>query len=193
MSTVWVRAKQRFRFAKLAAGVLCLILITIWLGNRYRNLRYYMDGPPNKATIIQIRSGIIEYFHSPREGVGTRLPPPPLPDPPFLLLPPFYDSPWSEAFTLWLWKSDLYSQQLHSYRGYPIFPFMLSFAILWAMFYWLERRVRFGRGHCQSCGYNLTDNVSGVCPECGVKSTAGILNNSRQSPPPPLPHGRGSD
>ncbi|UCG15461.1 MAG: hypothetical protein JSV19_09200 [Phycisphaerales bacterium] len=23
------------------------------------------------------------------------------------------------------------------------------------------------RGHCQSCGYNLTGNVSGVCPECG--------------------------
>jgi len=22
-------------------------------------------------------------------------------------------------------------------------------------------------GHCQSCGYNLTGNVSGVCPECG--------------------------
>lgn len=23
-------------------------------------------------------------------------------------------------------------------------------------------------GHCQKCGYNLTENVSGVCPECGV-------------------------
>ncbi len=25
------------------------------------------------------------------------------------------------------------------------------------------------RGHCRSCGYNLTGNVSGVCPECGTK------------------------
>lgn len=24
------------------------------------------------------------------------------------------------------------------------------------------------KGMCQSCGYNLTGNVSGVCPECGV-------------------------
>ncbi len=24
-------------------------------------------------------------------------------------------------------------------------------------------------GHCQKCGYNLTGNVSGVCPECGTK------------------------
>ncbi len=23
--------------------------------------------------------------------------------------------------------------------------------------------------HCQSCGYNLTGNVSAVCPECGVR------------------------
>jgi len=22
-------------------------------------------------------------------------------------------------------------------------------------------------GHCQSCGYNLFANVSGICPECG--------------------------
>ena len=24
-------------------------------------------------------------------------------------------------------------------------------------------------GHCENCGYNLTGNVSGVCPECGEK------------------------
>ncbi len=35
---------------------------------------------------------------------------------------------------------------------------------------------RFGRkpvkpGHCR-CGYNLTGNTSGVCPECGVEVQA---------------------
>lgn len=24
-------------------------------------------------------------------------------------------------------------------------------------------------GHCWKCGYDLTGNVSGVCPECGTK------------------------
>ena len=28
-------------------------------------------------------------------------------------------------------------------------------------------RRRFPAGHCQRCGYDLTGNVSGVCPECG--------------------------
>ncbi len=23
-------------------------------------------------------------------------------------------------------------------------------------------------GHCKNCGYNLTGNVSGICPECGT-------------------------
>ena len=35
-------------------------------------------------------------------------------------------------------------------------------AILW----WLDRRYR--KGCCQKCGYNLTGNVSGTCPECGT-------------------------
>ena len=30
---------------------------------------------------------------------------------------------------------------------------------------WHARRRR--RGHCAACGYDLTGNVSGVCPECG--------------------------
>jgi hypothetical protein len=28
-------------------------------------------------------------------------------------------------------------------------------------------RSRFPPGHCQTCGYNLTGNTSGRCPECG--------------------------
>jgi len=28
-------------------------------------------------------------------------------------------------------------------------------------------------GFCQNCGYNLTGNVSGICPECGTAITVG--------------------
>ena len=31
----------------------------------------------------------------------------------------------------------------------------------------LRQRRRPAPGHCQNCGYNLTGNVSGRCPECG--------------------------
>ena len=33
----------------------------------------------------------------------------------------------------------------------------------------LRRRRRRKRGECVACGYNLTGNVSGVCPECGAE------------------------
>jgi len=32
---------------------------------------------------------------------------------------------------------------------------------------WRRRNRPKPRGHCQSCGYNLTGNVSGICSECG--------------------------
>ncbi|MCP4247259.1 MAG: hypothetical protein GY778_09445 [bacterium] len=32
----------------------------------------------------------------------------------------------------------------------------------------IARRWPFPWGHRQSCGYNLTGNISGVCPECGT-------------------------
>lgn len=39
----------------------------------------------------------------------------------------------------------------------------------------IEHGLRPGPDHCQRCGYNLTGNVSGACPECGaVVSVPGI-------------------
>ncbi|HWE95004.1 MAG TPA: hypothetical protein VG269_13645 [Tepidisphaeraceae bacterium] len=39
--------------------------------------------------------------------------------------------------------------------------------------YWLvsrpARQKRVVPGHCKFCGYDLTGNVSGACPECGRK------------------------
>jgi hypothetical protein len=44
----------------------------------------------------------------------------------------------------------------------PLLPLLvIATAVLWR----LDRRFPLGR--CQKCGYNLTGNVSGVCPECG--------------------------
>lgn len=54
---------------------------------------------------------------------------------------------------------------LGNYVYIPIWMFLLPalFATLWL---WrLDRRPKAG---CVHCGYNLTGNVSGVCPECGT-------------------------
>jgi hypothetical protein len=46
---------------------------------------------------------------------------------------------------------------------------------------WLPRYERWDRathGRCARCGYDLTGNASGVCPECGAAI-------ERRPPPPP--------
>ncbi len=43
-------------------------------------------------------------------------------------------------------------------------PALVATAFLW----WRDRR-RIPPGHCRRCGYDLTGNVSGVCPECGTQ------------------------
>lgn len=38
-------------------------------------------------------------------------------------------------------------------------------ALAIALFVWSRRNPQ---GHCRKCGYNLTGNTSGACPECGA-------------------------
>ena len=46
-------------------------------------------------------------------------------------------------------------------------PFGLTFVPATILFIRYRRRTT--EGHCQKCGYDLTGNPSGVCPECGSK------------------------
>jgi hypothetical protein len=41
----------------------------------------------------------------------------------------------------------------------------------------LWRRKRPQVGNCPTCGYNLTGNVSGICPECGSETENRIRPN----------------
>ena len=44
---------------------------------------------------------------------------------------------------------------------------LLILAVPMAYLWWRDRRPP--PGHCRACGYDLTGNVSGICPECGEK------------------------
>jgi predicted RNA-binding Zn-ribbon protein involved in translation (DUF1610 family) len=85
--------------------------------------------------------------------------------PPTLLTPA---SSWPKSF---VWRES-HTSQLVRYKilipgwltafaiaAYPTFAFIRGPLRRW-------RRKR--RGLCAACGYNLTANVSGVCPECGT-------------------------
>ena len=61
----------------------------------------------------------------------------------------------------------------------PLWIPLLLVAVPTGVLWWRDRR-RIPPGHCRQCGYNLTGNISGVCPECGtaVSKEAGALARS---------------
>jgi predicted Zn-ribbon and HTH transcriptional regulator len=63
----------------------------------------------------------------------------------------------------------------------PLWAPFLIFAVPTGILWWRDRR-RIPPGHCQSCGYNLTGNVSGVCPECGAEAMSGQLSGVGHQP-----------
>ena len=57
----------------------------------------------------------------------------------------------------------------------PAATALLLLAPALSVVHWRRRRRRLAAGRCVACGYDLTANTSGVCPECGmaVKGKAG--------------------
>jgi hypothetical protein len=48
----------------------------------------------------------------------------------------------------------------------PLLPLLIVLAAATAFLWYRDRPMP--PGHCTRCGYDLTGNVSGICPECGV-------------------------
>lgn len=59
----------------------------------------------------------------------------------------------------------------------PCWLLMIAAGAPTVFLFLLDRR-RIPAGHCKNCGYNLTGNMSGVCPECGSRISS---LNERQS------------
>ena len=56
----------------------------------------------------------------------------------------------------------------------PHWSMLLTTAIVPGVWLVTRRRARRRAGCCLTCGYNLTGNTSGVCPECGTPTSADI-------------------
>ncbi len=60
------------------------------------------------------------------------------------------------------------------------FWFLLAIGLPPTIYLWL-RPTTFPHDRCRRCGYDLTGNVSGVCPECGAKLPASAAGAGARS------------
>ena len=72
------------------------------------------------------------------------------------------------------WRTWVPWVRRHAHPGTKTFEVIVPLWIPFLMFalptaFLCHRDRRFPRGLCQACGYNLTGNMSGVCPECGQR------------------------
>jgi hypothetical protein len=65
------------------------------------------------------------------------------------------------SHVVWSWDSLFFC-------GVPPWVPLLAVAVPTGVLWWRDRSRRVPPGHCENCGYDLTGNVSGRCPECGA-------------------------
>lgn len=68
----------------------------------------------------------------------------------------------------WCWQDSGYRRFALMLGFFRIAQVGLILPTIWLVRRTLRRAYRKRRGLCLTCGYDLTGNVSGVCPECGV-------------------------
>jgi hypothetical protein len=73
-------------------------------------------------------------------------------------------SAWRNLRDLWHDRLDV---QVFSISNAWLVVITAICPVIWIIRFSLKR-CGHGRGRCVSCGYNLTGNTSGVCPECGT-------------------------
>ena len=83
-------------------------------------------------------------------------------DVPFVMLSKLHPVPE------YCWPRPAY-HSIGAYQHELIIPLWLPMLVLLipALWMWWMDRVSIEPGHCERCGYDLTGNVSGRCPECG--------------------------
>ena len=169
-SATWSREMRRRlssagRLVKWASTGLTVFSCLVWLPNQSMTLRYVWKGPTDGRG-IWIGGGCVGYF----AWVPLRSVPPSYVPP---RLGASLGEPFAEDRNLWIGTSadNFLCDRICKFpASIPLAAFGLLAAILWR--YDLRR---FPAGHCFTCGYNLTGNVSGICPECGTPGDGGSV------------------
>jgi hypothetical protein len=87
-------------------------------------------------------------------------------------------APWNPIIW-WPCKRNPFSLPVGGTFYCPLWIPALAVALVTAS---VVHRHRTRPGHCQQCGYNLRGNVSGICPECGVRHGVRLVRTGEGRP-----------
>ena len=140
---------RRLAIWKWAMFGACALLVAAWGASLWLVVRYDYYTASRTWVCVRLAEGNIESYRYTDFRQGPFNPP----------------GGWSIERAGEMWWSGNFEDV--SFAMIPLWWLLLAAAlptiVLW-------RRGRgFPPGHCEKCGYDLTGNVSGVCPECGVE------------------------
>jgi len=142
------------RWFKWLGLTVCVLLLMMWVFSIWGNIRWLGSGSKADLCIGFRRQHIFVLWNGPGLLSG--------------LNKTGWKVGWRNAFD----AIPLMPHLMHSYKlWFFVLPFwipLLLVAIPTTFLFWLDRH-RIPQDHCQKCGYNLTGNTSGICPECGEK------------------------
>lgn len=159
------------RFARwLAAGV-CVFIMLVWAASLMIGFVYVRPGTAWNS-YVRIAHGQIGVYSQAR---------------------PFFPPPTYRWFVRRIafapdWAWDINIVDLRSWV--IILPFWMILSVTAGItgLLWLRPGRRPPPGHCPTCGYDLTGNMTGTCPECGRESRRRHGTESRQNGTSPPSH-----
>ena len=169
-----MRPRSRFRrIAKWLGTMLSSLIFVTWLITvptiGKRRLSVYWWHPTNEIGLVM---GAMFWETYPELDRGA---------------PPEWSIGWQTgvgaADTLYQYGILLPSHSLSRSLSLFRLPLWLPFVVIavpTAFLWYRDRRWRFPLGHCIKCGYNLTGNTTGICPECGSFAGQSQITNSTQ-------------
>ncbi len=175
------RLNGRPPYGALLATVVFVLMVAAWVASRW----YYFDlrvgtAYPEDGALAEIGGtfGIIVSSGFMEVGGNYRV------------------STWSPSGWCVSWELDSQPGRFFSNSWYfaawggtlvvhtPAWPVCVTWGALTAALWFRHRRRarRLGENHCARCGYDLTGNVSGRCPECGqtiaLRQRAALQNDA---------------
>jgi hypothetical protein len=148
--------RSRFRrIVKLAGLVVSVLILVVWA----LSLKWGLVWIPSQHRGAAVAGGLISILHSPGG--------PPRPTGWSVMYMTPKERTWGHWGLAWP-RTFEHPMIVHREHYVPLWLPLIFTAIPTACLFWLDHR-RVPPGHCQRCGYSLTGNTSGICPECGIK------------------------